>query len=142
MDVTIYEVQQHSLTHNKQKDALTPAKQEIIHLNIAFNLGQIALEFQSGRLQERDVFNAEETLLDVHLKTNRVLDKKGDHDGKYEEVFSGDEEMKMMVLLRGGGDGGMGASMMIFKNQNSSYPIRGFEEKSRGCVIDPVRKGG
>lgn len=120
---------------------LSPAKMEIIHRNVAYHIGQLARDFRSGRLREEDVFNADETHCVIHLHTNRTLAIRGEGEVKYADVVSGDEGMTLMVLLGGGCDAEMGIPLIIFKNSNRSYPIRGLPDETPGITYRSSHKG-
>ena len=61
----------------------------------------------------------------MNLDNGRTLGFRGDTTVKYAEVVSGGESMTMVVCISGGRRATIEAPMIIFSNENRSYPIRG-----------------
>lgn len=119
---------------------VSPAKRELIDRQVAFHLGELAREFQSGDIREEDIFNSDETHFIVHLHSNRTLAVRGETKIKYADVVSGDDGMTMMVTL-GGRCMESVIPMMIFKNPSRSYPIRGLPDDIPGVSYRSGPKG-
>jgi hypothetical protein len=75
---------------------------EHIEKEIAYHLGVVALDFQSGALDENLVENADETHFVINMDNGKTLGFRGDNDVKYADVVSGGMGMTMLVRLTGG----------------------------------------
>lgn len=113
---------------------MSPAKREVINRKISYHLGQLRRDFLAGHINECDIFNADETHVVIHLKSNKTLAVRGDTAVKYADVVSGDEGMTLLVTLRGGPNAGLEPSFIIFKNVSRSYPIRGVDDNVPGIT--------
>ena len=120
---------------------VSPAKRELIEREVAIHLGQISREFQSKTLNEDDVMNADETHFVINMHNHKTLCNRGDEEVKYADVVSGDEGMTMLVLLTGGRNSTIQPPFMTFKNDNSSYPIRGVPDDVPGVSYRTEPKG-
>ena len=81
---------------------VSPEGQEKIDRGVAYFLGTIAKEFQSGQLDECNVDNADETHFLINMDNGRTLGFRGDEHVKCADVTCGGEGMTMMVRLSGG----------------------------------------
>lgn len=66
------------------------------------------------------------------MDNGKTLGFKGDNHVKYADVVSGGDPITMMVRLTGGPSARIEAPMLIFKNQNRLYPIRGVSDNVPG----------
>lgn len=119
------------------KLAVSPAKQAFIEKSIAFHLGCVKRDFESGKLQEDLVENADETHFVFDMDNGHTVGLRGDEQVKYSDVLSGDEGVTMMVRITGGVNASI-PPMLVFKNPNSSYPIRGVPTSFR--FVTALRK--
>ena len=104
---------------------VSPARQAHINKSVAFHLGVVGREFQSGLVDENLVENCDETHFVVNMDNGKTLGFRGDNDVKYADVVSGGIGMTMMVRLTGGPGARIQSPFIIFQNANGSYPIRG-----------------
>jgi hypothetical protein len=100
-------------------------RMEHIEKEIAYHLGVVSREFQSGALDESLVENADETHFVINMDNGKTLGFRGDNDVKYANVVSGRMGMTMLVRLTGGPGATICAPFMMFQNASGSYPIRG-----------------
>lgn len=103
---------------------VSPEKQAFIEREVAYHLGFVAREFRSGRLDEDDVSNADETHFSINMDIHRTLGICGEAEVKYSYVVSGAEGMTMILRISGGRDARIEALMMVFQNKKRIYPIR------------------
>lgn len=122
---------------------LSPSEKkiEMVHREVAFHLGGLKRDFDSGTIVEGVVYNADETHFVVDLNDGRTLAMKGDKDVKFADVVSGDVGMTMMVLLGGGATAHLGLPFMIFQNKLGSYPIQGVPDNVPGVCYRSGKKG-
>lgn len=120
---------------------VSPAKELLIEKNVAFHLGEHKRGFQSGLLNENRIENADETHFVFNMDNGKTLGIKGDSDVKYADVVSGGDPITMMVRLTGGSNARIEAPMLIFKNENRSYPIRGVPDDVPGVCYRSGPKG-
>jgi DDE superfamily endonuclease len=92
-------------------------RMEHIEKEIAYHLGVVACEFQSGALDENLVENADETHFVIKMDNGKTLGFRGDNDVKYADVVSGGMGATMLVRLTGGPGAIMCAPFIIFKRQ-------------------------
>ena len=85
----------------KGKLLVSPEKRERIERDVAYHLGQTALEFRSGTINENDISNADETHFLINLDKHRTLGRCGETAVKYADVVSGCQGMTMMVCIYG-----------------------------------------
>lgn len=123
------------------KLSVSPQKEELIEREVAFHLGQLSRDFSSGLLKEDNVFNADETHFKLDTNDGRTLAMRGDENIKFADIVSGNEGMTLMLTLGGGSKARMEVPMLIFKNSNSSYPIRGLEDRVPGVCYRSQPKG-
>eukprot|EP00737_Agarophyton_chilense_P004270 gb/GEZJ01005293.1/.p1 GENE.gb/GEZJ01005293.1/~~gb/GEZJ01005293.1/.p1 ORF type:complete len:127 (+),score=14.15 gb/GEZJ01005293.1/:844-1224(+) len=107
---------------------VSPGKQEQIEREVTYYLGELARGFRSNRLREEDVLNADKTNFYINRDNHKTLALVGDTHLRYADVVSGDDGITMMVLLSGGLSVALGIPMVIFKNVNKNYPIRGLTD--------------
>lgn len=126
-----------------QTGKLSPCSQkiEMVEREVAYHLGCLKRDLESGRLDENFMFNADETHFVVDLNDGRTLAMKGDTNVKFADVVSGDVGMTMMVMLGGGCHAYLGVAFMIFQNDRSSYPIQGVPDNVPGACYRSGPKG-
>ena len=108
---------------------------------VAYHLGKVSREFQDGTLCEDCVFNADETHFVIDTHDGHTLAMKGDETVKFAQVVSGDEGMKMMVMLGGCHRSHLEVPMIVFQNKTCSYPIRGLHDDYPGVFYRTGPKG-
>lgn len=101
------------------------AKQEMIDRSVAAHLGRVKRAFDRGDLEDDLVLNMDETHFLINMHNGKTMDFKGAKKVKYDDVVSGGEGMTLVVTLRGGRHACIETPMVIFQNQNCSYPIHG-----------------
>jgi hypothetical protein len=116
-------------------------RMEHIEKEIAYHLGVVAREFQSGALDENLVENAVETHFVINMDNGKTVGFHGDNDAKYADVISGGMGMTMLVRLTGGPGAIICAPFMIFQNASGSYPIRGVPDNVPGVSYSASEKG-
>lgn len=145
--VTIRWVQTFMSSHNivvrrqAGKLATSPEKQTFIEKSVAHHLGELKRGFESGALKEEMIENADETHFIFNMDNGRTIGFRGDEEIKYADLVSGDEGITMMVRLTGGRDARIQPPMLIFKNDNCSYPIRGVIDNVPGVCYRSGKKG-
>lgn len=139
---------QHFMTVNRivlraqtGKLLVSPEKELTIQKCVAFHLGELKRGFESGLLNENRIENADETHFVFNMDNGKTLGFKGDDHVKYADVVSGGDPITMMVRLTGGPDARIEAPMLIFKNENRSYPIRGVPDNIPGVCYRSQPKG-
>lgn len=127
-------MQKHDLVIRQQtgKLSVSPEKKAQIEKSIAMHLGIMKRAFDSGDLDEDMVENADETHFVFNLDNGRTIGTRGDQHVKYADIVAGDEGITMMVRIRGGRDARIECPMLIFQNQNRSYPIRNVPDNVPG----------
>ena len=123
------------------KLSLSPEKQCFIEKTVAHHLGVVKRGFDTGELNEDFVFNMDETHFVINVDNGKTLGFRGDEDVKYADVVSGGESMTMVVLISGGYKASILTPMMIFKNENRAYPIRGLSDNVPGVVYRSGPRG-
>jgi DDE superfamily endonuclease len=116
-------------------------KQLSIEKNIAYHLGQVKRDFDSGVLDENLVENADETHFVDNMDSKKTLALKGAENVKYADVVGGGEGMTLMVRVTGGVDAKIYALLMIFTNKDRNYPIRGVPDDVPGVCYRTGPKG-
>lgn len=116
-------------------------RQEHIEKEIAYHLGVVAREFQSGLLDESMVENVDETHFVINMDNGKTLGFRGDSDVKYADVVSGGIGMTMVVRLTGGPQAIIETPMIIFQNERGHYPIRGVDDNVVGVCYRSSRRG-
>lgn len=116
-------------------------KQEYIDKTVAYHMGQLKRMFEEGEIHEDDCENADETHFVFNMDNGRTLGFIGDNDVKYADVVSGGEPITMVVRLTGGVNASIQPTMLIFKNQARSYPIRGVVDDVPGVSYRSSPKG-
>ena len=101
---------------------LSSEKEKYIEKTVAYHLGQVKREFDSG-MDENYIENMDETHFVINVDSGTTLGFQGDKKVKYADVSSGGEGMTMVVRISGGVNARLRRTMMIFKNQDSRYPI-------------------
>lgn len=133
----------HNIVLRRQtgKLQISEEAQCVINKRVAYFLGSIAREIQSGTLAEEDVENADETHFQINMDDGRTLGFRGDEHVKYADVTSGGEGMTMLVRISGGPRSFLEVPFMIFKNKDRSYPIRGVPDTVPGVCYRTGPKG-
>ena len=112
-----------------------------IETQVAHHLGQMKRMFDRAELDEGLIENIDETHFVVNMDNGRTLGFRGDDDVKYADVVSGGESMTMIVRITGGPSSHVEAPMIIFQNQNRSYPIHGVPDNVPGVCYRSGPKG-
>lgn len=82
-------------------------------------MGEMKRSFDNGVISDEDVENINETHFLYDRDTHRLLAIN------YHDVVSGLEGMTVILQISGGINAKLEASLLVFKNQRWSYPIRG-----------------
>jgi hypothetical protein len=120
---------------------LSSERQIHLEIEIAHHLGMVGREFQSGLIDEEMVENWDETHFVINMDTGKTLGFRGDNDVKYADVVSGGMGMTMVVRLTGGPYAEICTPLMIFQNQQCSYPINGVPDNVPGVCYRTSKKG-
>lgn len=120
---------------------MSPEKTTLMEREVSSFLGCISKQFQSGVLTEDHVFNMDETHFCVNMDNGKTLTVRGHQEVKYADVSSGGVGMTMVVLISGGPASSIRPPMMIFQNENRSYPIRGLPDDVPGVSYRTGPKG-
>lgn len=133
----------YDIVQRKQTGKLmvSPEKELSIERQVAYHLGCVKREFDSGELDKNLVENMDETHFLINMDNGRTLAMKGTDNMKYADVVSGSEGMTMVVRITGGMNAKVYASMMIFKNVDRNYPIRGVVDNVPGVCYHTGPKG-
>ena len=100
--------------------------QAFIGKEVAYHLGFVAREFRSGRLDEDDVSNADETHFVINIDNHRTLGICGEAEIRCSDVVSGAEGMAMIVRISGGRDARIEGPMMVFRTKREATQFKGF----------------
>lgn len=123
------------LSSHKGKIMVSPANREPIERDVAHHLGILCRELRTGILNEEMVFNADETIFVTDQHNHKTLSIRGDDEVKYADVFSGDDEMTLLVLIYVGRDASVCPLLMVFKNKPRLYLIQNFLDNVRGDIV-------
>jgi hypothetical protein len=120
---------------------LSSERQIHLEMEISHHLGMVGREFQSGLIDEEMVENLDETHFVINMDNGKTLGFRGDNDFKYADVVSGGMGMTMVVRLTGGPYADICTPLMIFQNQQCSYPINGVPDNVPGVCYRTSKKG-
>lgn len=76
---------------------VSPTKRELNDRQVAYHIGQIARDFQSGAIVEEDILNLDKIHLSVHLPNNCTLVVRKETKVEYADLVSCNDGIKMMV---------------------------------------------
>ncbi|KAG0620447.1 hypothetical protein M758_4G216500 [Ceratodon purpureus] len=119
----------------------SPSKELHIEMHTAFHMGVLRRGFLSGIFHEHLMENLDETHFVINLDNGKTLEFRGDTSVKYTDVVSGGESMTLVVRISGGRRSTIEAPMIIFTNENRSYPIRGLIDNVPGVTYRSGPKG-
>lgn len=108
------------------------AKEEFIDREVAYYLGELHRQFQSGTLNEDCVQNADETHFILNTDFGKASGFKRSEGVKWSDVTYGGDGTKMAVRLSGSRDAHIEPAVMIFKNRVWNYPVRGIPDTVPG----------
>lgn len=80
---------------------VSPEKQASIEKEVAYHLGFVAREFRSGRLDEDNWSNADETHFVINMDNHQTLVVCDEAEVNNSDVVAGEEEMTMIVRISG-----------------------------------------
>lgn len=123
------------------KHKLSDAKILLIEKEVAYHLGQLKKGFERGELEEDCIENEDETHFVLNMDNGRTLGLKEEESVKYSDFVSDGDPITMMVRFTGGKNASIQPCMLIFKNQNRSYPIRGIPDNVPGVCYRSSPKG-
>ncbi|RLN06831.1 hypothetical protein BBJ28_00026101 [Nothophytophthora sp. Chile5] len=123
------------------KRQVSDEKQAQIEQEVACHLGELKRGFEAGTLDENTMENIDETHFVIDFDNGKTLGFSGEKKIKYADVVSGGEGMTMVVRISGGPSGYIHPPMMIFTNQQGSYPIRGVADNVEGACYRTGPKG-
>lgn len=123
------------------KLTLSARKEEFIHREVSFHLGNVTQEFNSGKLADNQVCNADETHFSFDRHNHRTLAIRGEEDLKYADVVIGEEGFTIILCIDGGSQASLGSPFVNFQNVNCSYPIRGLPGSVQGVCYRTGKKG-
>ena len=123
------------------KKSLSPGKEMQLEREIAYHLGYLARQFRTKQIDENDVENADEMHFVIDMDNRSTLGFTGDEWVNYTDVVSEGEGMNMLVRLSGGRDAKIKPPVMVFKNKNRNYPIRGTVDNIPGVAYRTGPKG-
>ena len=115
----------HNIVLLSQRGRLTcsPEKELQIEMETAYHLGILQRGFASEEFDENLMENLDETHFVVNLDNGRTLGFRGDTTVKYAKVVPGGESMTMVVCISRCRRATIETPMLIFSNENRSYPI-------------------
>ena len=133
----------HSIVLLSQRGQLTCSLKKKLQIKRAtsYHLGVLQRGFESGIFDKNLIENVDETHFVVNLDNSRTLGFRGNTTVKYAEVVSGGDSMTMVIRISGGRRSMIKASMLIFTNSGSNYPIRGLEDNIPGVCYRTGPKG-
>lgn len=123
------------------KKILSPAKELEIEIAVASHLGTLCGLLESGKVDENDLGNADETHFIFDVDNGKTLGFSGCNDVKYADVVSGGEGFTMMVRISGGRDARIEPPFLVFTNKDRNYPIRGVPDNVEGVSYRTGPKG-
>lgn len=129
-----------SRTH-KGKCRMSPAKEMEIEIAVASHLGTMCGLLTSGKVDESNLENADETHFIINVDNGKTLGFSGCDDVKYADVVSGGEGFTMVVRLSGGKQARVEPPFLVFVNKNRNYPIRGTPDCIEGVAYRTGPKG-
>ena len=107
--------------NKKRSEAFTERTEK----NIAFFLGNISREFQSGALDENCVENVDEGHFLYDLDDRYCSAKRGSRDINYLGMVSGSEGVTVVLRVTGGSNSKLASPFFIFRNRLESYSMNG-----------------
>jgi hypothetical protein len=116
------------LLSKRGKLSCSLGKELQIEMQAVHHLGVLQRGFQIGIFDENLIENIDETQFVVNMDNGHTLGFRGDTTVKYADVVSGGDSMTIVVRISGGRRSFIEASMFIFTNENSTYPIRGLND--------------
>jgi hypothetical protein len=119
----------------------SPEKERQIEMNTAYHLDVLQRGFQSRVFDENLMENLDETHFTINMDNGHTLGFRGDMVVKYANVVASGDAMTMVIRISGDRRSMVEASMLIFTNGNSSYPIRGLEDTIPGVCYRIGPKG-
>jgi hypothetical protein len=120
---------------------LSSERQTHLEMEIDHHLGMVGREFQSGLIDEEMVENWDETHFVTNMVNGKSLRFRGENDVKYADFMSGRMGMRMVVRLTGGPYAEICTPLMLFQNQQCSYPINGVPDNVLGVCYRNSKKG-
>lgn len=124
----------HNLVLRRQagKPAVSPENQLRIEKAVAFDLGTLKISFDAGEIHEDFMESGDETHFVFNMDNGQSIAFRGAEEVRYADVVAVDEGMTTMVRITGGRYARIEPPMLVFQNQNSSYPIRNVTDKVAG----------
>ncbi len=102
--------------------------------SVAYHLGQVKRDFETGVLDEDLVENIDGTRFVINMDNGRTLCFAGDDNVKYADVVSGGEGIAMIVRLTGGQRAQIETPFLIFVNKSRNYPLRNLPDDVTGVI--------
>lgn len=136
-------MEKHSIVGRRQCGKLmrSAVKQDFIHREVAYHLGEMHRGFRDGQMEEDLIDNMDETHFVVNVENGRTLGFIGDESVKYADVSSGGDSMTMVLRISGGRHARIEHPFMIFQNKDRNYPIRGVPDDVPGVSYRTGPKG-
>jgi hypothetical protein len=106
------------------KMMVSPEKKQLLEKELAYHLGQLKAGFENGEFDPNNCYNVDETHFILDMRSGQIFVPKGEKDVKIMEVVSGSEGFTVVMTLKGGVDAKVMNLFVIFRNQDSSYPIQ------------------
>lgn len=116
-------------TGNKSRN---PEFEEWMDCSIAYHLGVIRQDFESGVLHEDSISSMDETHFVYDVADRNVLSKKGTEITNKDMVSCG-RSLSFILCLTGGRHSQLLIPFFIIKNEKEMYPIRGAHDNIPGC---------
>jgi hypothetical protein len=136
-------MEKHSIVLRAQtgKKQISAEKTKAICAAVAVHLGELKRGFDAKELDEDTIENVDETHFVIDFDTRKTLGFVGETTIKYADVVSGGEGMTLVVRITGGKAARVTSPMLIFQNENKSYPIRGVPDDVQGACYRTGKKG-
>lgn len=123
------------------KHSVSPKKRIEIENGVAKFLGQIERRLRNKDIEENYICHEDETHFIFNLDNGRTLGFAGESKVKCADAISGSEEMTMVFQITGFRDASISLPLMIFINNDRSYPIRGLLDEISGVSYRIGPKG-
>lgn len=120
---------------------VSPTKTEFINHSVAFHMGVLAWEFQSGALDKNLMENIDKTHFVINMDNGRTLGFRGDKVVEYADMVAGGLGITMVVKVTEGVFGKIGVMFLIFQNVTCSYPICEVPDNVLGVCYQSAKKG-
>lgn len=114
------------------KNLLNRQKEKYIEISGDIHLGTANCLMLSGKQDDNDTWNADETSFIIFVENGRTMGYCGDLQVKFAYTVSRGEEFTVVVLLSGSLDARIDSSFTFLYKKDRNYPIRNIPDNLDG----------